>query len=265
LDGLWTSSVFIIAVLKSNSGYWNEGGDKVKKKAWIVCLGVLLAMASPVSLFAAEKVGVIVVDVQGDFTTWKNGSLAVAGTDEPFVEKVQKATETLSKEGYMIFGTQDWHPADHVSFYTNHPGHKPFEVIKIEGRDQVLWPPHCVQGTENARVLVDNNLFLAIVKKGQNPKYDSYSGFQDDGGAKTEMDRILKQNGVGKLVIYGIATDYCVKATALDAVAAGYKVMVIEGLCRGVAPETTEQALQEMKDKGVTLQKELDLAQLKSF
>ena len=79
------------------------------------------------------------------------------------------------------------------------------------------------------------------------------------------MDRILKENGIKKLVIYGIATDYCVKATALDAVEAGYKVMVIEELCKGVAPETTEGALKDMKDKGIVVQKELDLAQVKSF
>lgn len=219
--------------------------------------GILLASPAGIVL-AEEKTGVIVVDVQGDFTTWKKGSLAVSGTDKAFVEKVQNATEKLSKGGYIIFGTQDWHPANHVSFYTNHPGKKPFEAIKIDGKTQILWPPHCVQGTENARVLVDNNLFLAIVKKGQDPRYDSYSGFQDDGGAKTEMDQILKRNGIKRLIIYGIATDYCVKATAIDAVDAGYKVTVIEGLCKGVAPETSAKALEEMKKKGITIQKELN-------
>jgi nicotinamidase/pyrazinamidase len=214
---------------------------------------------------AEEKIGVIVVDIQGDFTTWKNGSLAVNGTDEAFIGKVRKATETLSNAGYPIFGTQDWHPANHVSFFTNHPGKKPFEMIKVETRDQVLWPPHCVQGTQNARVLVDNNIFLAVVKKGQDPKYDSYSGFQDDGGAKTEMDEILKRNGIQTVVVYGIATDYCVKATACDAADAGYRVIVVEGLCKGVAPETTEKALQEMKEKGITIIKELDLEKIKTL
>jgi nicotinamidase/pyrazinamidase len=211
---------------------------------------------------AAGKTGVIVVDVQGDFTVWKEGSLAVNGTDKAFVEKIRKATETLSGAGYLIFGTQDWHPADHISFYTNHPGKKAFEVIKIGERTQVLWPPHCVQGTENARVLVDNNLFLAIVKKGKDPQYDSYSGFQDDGGAKTEMDQILKRNGIQKLVVYGIATDYCVKATAIDAADAGYEVIVIEGLCKGVAPDTSAQALKEMEAKGITILNELDLKKI---
>jgi len=233
---------------------------------YFVGLGIVfgfLAFSQPA--LAAGKTAVIVVDLQGDFTTWKDGSLAVSGTDQAFVQRVQQATETLAKKGYLIFGTQDWHPADHVSFYTNHPGKNAFETIEIDGRTQVLWPPHCVQGTENAKVLVDNNLFLAIVKKGQDPRYDSYSGFQDDGGHKTEMDQILKRNGIQKVIVYGIATDYCVKATAIDAADAGYKVMVIESLCRGVAPDTTKAALEEMKSKGITIVKDLDLNIIANF
>jgi nicotinamidase/pyrazinamidase len=208
---------------------------------------------------AGEKTGVIVVDLQGDFTTWKNGSLACNETDKAYVDKVVETTRALSKKGYLVFATQDWHPADHMSFFSNHSGKKPFEAIKIEGRTQVLWPPHCVQGTENARILVDNNLFMAVVKKGKNSRYDSYSGFQDDGGDKTEMTSVLKRNGIEKLLVYGIATDYCVKATALDAVEAGFEVTVIEDLCRYVAPDTSAKALQEMKDKGITIVKELSL------
>lgn len=210
-----------------------------------------------------SKVGVIVVDLQADFTQWKKGSLAVPGTDKAFVEKVRKATSALAKAGFTLYATQDWHPSDHVSFFTNHQGKKAFDVVKVGSKDQVLWPPHCVQGTEGAKVLVDNNLFLAIVKKGQDKNFDSYSGFQDDGGARTEMERILKARGVEKLIIYGIATDYCVKATALDAAAAGFKVIVVEELCRGVAPETTAKALEEMKAKGVTVVKSFDLEALK--
>jgi len=123
----------------------------------------------------------------------------------------------------------------------------------------VLWPPHCVQGTENARVLTDNNLFLAIVKKGKDKQFDSYSGFQDDGGAKTEMNQILQKNGIKELIVYGLATDYCVKATAIDAAAAGYKVTVIEGLSKGVAPDTTAKALEDMKAKGIIVKTDLDM------
>jgi nicotinamidase/pyrazinamidase len=221
-------------------------------------VGVFLASLTTMAI-AGGKTGVIVVDVQGDFTKLKNGSLACGGTDKAYVDKVEEATRTLSEKGYLIFATQDWHPADHMSFFSNHPGKKPFEAIKIEGRTQVLWPVHCVQGTENARILVDNNLFMAVVKKGKDTRYDSYSGFQDDGGAKTEMDSILKRNGIQKLFVYGIATDYCVKATAIDAAEAGYDVTVIENLCRSVAPDTSAKALKEMKDKGITIEKELKL------
>jgi len=213
-------------------------------------------------IIAREKTGVIVVDVQGDFTTWKDGSLAVDGTDSHFIGKVRKATETLDRGGYLILGTQDWHPANHVSFFTNHPGKQAFEVVKIDGRTQVLWPPHCIQGTENARLLVDNNIFTAIVRKGMDPRYDSYSGFQDDGGSETGLDSVLKRNGIEKVIVYGLATDYCVRATAIDAADAGYNVTVIKGLCKGVAPGTTEDALKEMKKKGITVLKELNSKKL---
>ena len=186
-------------------------------------------------------------------------------SDEAYVKKVEEVTQCLKRAGFLIFGSQDWHPMEHISFYTNHPGRKPFETIQIDDRTQVLWPPHCVQGTENARVLPDNNLFLAIVKKGQDPRFDSYSAFQDDGGRKTEMDSILKRNEIGTVVVYGIATDYCVKATALDAIANGYKVIVIEDLCMGVAPDTSAKAWEEMKEKGVTVMKELDIEKIRGL
>src|SRR4030042_4378263 len=112
----------------------------------------------------AAKIGVIVVDFQADFTKFKNGSLAVEGTDEVFIKKVEENTKKLKEAGYPIFGTLDWHPADHISFFTSHKGKKAFEVIKIRGRDQVLWPPHCVQNTPGAEVLLDKRLFKAFVK-----------------------------------------------------------------------------------------------------
>jgi nicotinamidase/pyrazinamidase len=226
---------------------------------FVIAMIIICFFINAPMVFGESKMGVIVVDLQGDFTTYKNGSLAVEGTDEAFVNKVQKVTQELRSKGYPIFGTQDWHPADHISFFSNHSGKKPFEAIQIDGRTQVLWPPHCVQGTENAKVLVDNNLFQAIVKKGKDKQFDSYSGFQDDGGAKTEMNQILQKNGIKGLIVYGIATDYCVKATAIDAVAAGYKVTVIEGLSKGVAPDTTAKALEEMKAKGIIIKADVDM------
>jgi len=213
---------------------------------------------------ATDKIGVIVVDVQGDFTKFKNGSLAVEGTDEAYIKTVQENTKKLKSLGYPIYATQDWHPKNHASFFTNHPGKKAFDVIKLHGKDQVLWPPHCVQNTPGAEILLDKTLFKAVVKKGMDPQYDSYSGFQDDGGKKTEMDRILKKDGIKKVIVYGIATDYCVRATALDAVAAGYKVIMIKNLSRGVAPDTSQKTIDEMKSKGVVILEELDLEKIKT-
>lgn len=211
------------------------------------------------------KVGVIVVDLQGDFTEYKGGSLAVPGTDRHYIEKVQEVTERFKLWDALIIGTQDWHPPDHVSFYTNHPGKKAFEVIEIQGRKQTLWPPHCIQGTEGARILIDNNLFRAVVQKGRDPRFDSYSGFQDDGGNRTELDTILKINGVKRLIVYGLATDYCVRATAVDARGLGYEVFLLKDLCRGVAPDTTAMALEEMARTGIKILEGLNPEELRGL
>jgi len=210
------------------------------------------------------EIGVIVVDVQGDFTKFKNGSLAVEGTDETYIKAVDRYTKNLKTVGFPIFATQDWHPPNHVSFYTNHKGKRAFDLTKLHGKDQVLWPSHCVQKTPGAEILLDKRLFTAIVKKGMDAQFDSYSGFQDDGGQKTDMDKILKENKIKKLVVYGIATDYCVKATALDGAAAGYKVILIKNLSRGVAPDTSRKAIEEMKAKGVTILDNVDLEKIKA-
>lgn len=212
----------------------------------------------------ATKIGVIVVDIQGDFTKLKNGSLAVDGTDEAYINAVEENTKKLKEAGFPIYATQDWHPKNHVSFFTNHKGKKAFEVIKLHGKDQVLWPPHCVQKTPGAEILLDKKLFKAVVKKGMDSQYDSYSGFQDDGGKKTDMDKLLKKEKINKVVVYGIATDYCVRATALDAVAAGYKVIMIKNLSRGVAPDTSQKYIDEMKAKGIVILDDLDLEKIKA-
>jgi len=210
------------------------------------------------------RIGVNVVDIQGDFTRLKNGSLAVDGTDEAYIKAVEESTKKLKEAGFLIYATQDWHPVNHVSFFTNHPGKKAFDVIQLHQKDQVLWPPHCVQNTPGAEILLDNKLFKAVVKKGMDPQYDSYSGFQDDGGKKTEMNKLLKKDKIKKVVLYGIATDYCVRATALHAAAAGYKVIVIKSLCRGVAPDTSQKAIEEIKAKGIVVLDDLDLERIKA-
>ncbi len=232
-----------------------------KTIAWV--LFFTLVLGGIVIAVQPTKIGVIVVDVQGDFTKLKNGSLAVDGTDEAYIKAVEENTKRLKEAGFPIYATQDWHPKNHVSFFTNHKGKKAFDVIKLRGKDQVLWPPHCVQNTPGAEILLDKKLFKAIVKKGWDPQYDSYSGFQDDGGKKTDMDKLLKKEGINKVVVYGIATDYCVRATALDAVAAGYKVILIKNLCCGVAPDTSQKAIEEMKAKGIVVLDDLDLEKIK--
>ena len=210
------------------------------------------------------KIGVIVVDIQGDFTKLKNGSLAVDGTDETYIKAVEESTKKLKEAGFPIFATQDWHPKNHASFFTNHKGKKAFDVIKLHGKDQVLWPPHCVQKTPGADILLDKKYFTAVVKKGMDSQFDSYSGFQDDGGKKTDMDKLLKKEKIKKVVVYGIATDYCVRATAIDAFAAGYKVIMIKNLSRGVASDTSQKAIEEMKAKGIVVFDDLDLEKIKA-
>jgi nicotinamidase/pyrazinamidase len=210
------------------------------------------------------KTAVIIVDLQGDFTELKRGPLAAQNTDQDFVAMVQEATKRLKEEGSPIFATQDWHPREHISFYTNHEGKEAFDVITLRGRQQVLWPPHCVQKTEGAKLLLDSELIDVIVKKGTEIEFDSYSGFKDDGGNQTLLHRLLQERGIVELVIYGIATDYCVKATALDALKLGYQVKVIEELSRGVDPDTSNQALREMRSQGVNLLAKFDRERIKA-
>ena len=200
-----------------------------------------------------ENTAVIVVDLQADFTELKSGSLAVAGTDAQYLDAVEKATRAYQDQGVPVYFTQDWHPANHVSFYTNNPDTELLQVIEIDGRPQVMWPPHCVQGTSGAEIVVTVGPAAKTVRKGTATRFDSYSGFADDGGHKTELERILREDGIQKLIIYGLATDYCVKATVLDALKAGFQVELVLELCRGVSPDTTETAIQEMEAQGATI------------
>lgn len=207
-----------------------------------------------------EKTGVIVVDVQGDFTTFKKGSLAVDQTGQDYIDKVKAAVKAFKEKGVNIFATQDWHPETHISFFTNTAGKQPFDTIEVDGRTQILWPPHCVQGTKNAELLLNKAFFTKIIQKGCHPEYDSYSGFQDDGGIQTQLDKVLKSHGITSLIVFGLATDFCVKATAMDARANGYQTTVIKGLCKGVAQESTSQALEEMKKAGVDILAEFEFS-----
>jgi len=196
---------------------------------------------------------VLLVDFQADFIEDQNGSLAVAGTDKAYVEAVVKATQVFAASGIKIFATQDWHPQNHMSFSRNNPDTEPFDVIELNGRSQIMWPVHCVQGTAGAQIMIKDALFEDVVQKGMNSEFDSYSGFADDGDHQTRLNNLLMQEGIKKLIVYGLATDFCVRFTVLDAIKAGFKVQLLSDLCRGVALDSTVEAMAEMRAKSVII------------
>lgn len=223
--------------------------------------GVLLGPFGLIIAFLPKvKPAVVVIDIQGDFTSARKGSLAVPQSDESFLERVLAATRQLKDAGYIILATQDWHPADHVSFSSNHEGRQNFETIELaDGSQQTLWPPHCVQDSKGAEILLDTSLIDEVVQKGADYRFDSYSGFRDDGGSKTGLHQILEANGIKSVIIYGIATDYCVKATVMDAISLGYKVYLIEDLCLGVNEETSKEAIKQMSERGAVMLPSMDI------
>ncbi len=190
----------------------------------------------------------VVVDLQNDFMP--GGSLAVAQGDQ-----VVPVANTLMRRSELVVATQDWHPADHASFAVNHPGALPGEVIDLEGIRQVLWPAHCVQDTRGAEFHdgLDQSSIDHVVRKGTDPRIDSYSAFFDNGHRKeTELARYLRERGVDALTLLGLATDYCVKFTALDALELGFRVEVAAQGCRAVdlAEGDGAAAFEEMRRAG---------------
>jgi len=191
----------------------------------------------------------ILVDIQNDFVP--GGALAVPRGDEVvFVaNRVQRSFD-------LVVATQDWHPAGHGSFAANHPGRNPGDVIDLDGLAQVLWPIHCVQHTHGAEFVAELNTdsIAKVFRKGTDPLIDSYSGFFDNGRRKaTGLGDYLTSRGVTEVFVMGLATDYCVKFTALDAVRLGFKTFLIEDGCRGVelAKGDSARAIMEMKRAGV--------------
>lgn len=191
----------------------------------------------------------ILVDIQNDFLP--GGALAVPGGDE-----VIPVANRLMPEHELVVATQDWHPAGHKSFASQHDGHAVGEVISLGGVDQILWPDHCVQGSHGAEFAVELNTngIDHVVQKGTDRHIDSYSGFFDNDHKKsTGLGEYLKQQEVTSIDVMGLATDYCVKFTALDAVGLGFEVrLLLEGV-RGVelAPGDCESAITQMKEAGV--------------
>jgi nicotinamidase/pyrazinamidase len=188
--------------------------------------------------------------MQNDFADPK-GALYCAG-GETIVEPINRLM--ASGEYDLIVATQDWHPKDHVSFAANHKGKKPFETIKLDYGDQVLWPNHCVQGGFGARFhsKLDSFRFNFIVRKGANAALDSYSAFfENDGATSTGLERLF--NGGYEIDLVGIATDFCVRASAIDALRLGNRVSVLTSACIGVTPEGADRALKELRSLGVAI------------
>lgn len=190
----------------------------------------------------------IVIDVQNGFCP--NGNLAVTGGDQiiPIINQIS----TLFKN---IIITQDWHPDHHISFAENHADKKPFEQIELSYGTQVLWPKHCVQGTHDAQLHPDLKLDHAqlIIRKGFHPEIDSYSAFLEaDQTTSTGLEAYLKQRGIDTLYLVGLATDFCVAWSALDARRLGFNVYVIEDACRAIdLNHSLDTAWQNMLSAGV--------------
>lgn len=196
--------------------------------------------------------GLLVVDVQNDFCC--GGSLEVKGADD-IIPVINTLVDSFNESGDLIVATKDWHPANHRSFASNSGGNIG-EVGELNGLVQVWWPDHCIENTSGSKLHPELKPITNTVNKGCDPEIDSYSGFFDNGKLKkTELDSILKSNNIEELYVVGLATDYCVKFTVLDALDLGYKVnLILEG-CRGVnlSPKDSSDAIEEMKSRGANI------------
>lgn len=204
-----------------------------------------------------EKSALIVVDAQKGFGS--SGELPV-----PRAEEIVPVVNRLADQFPLVVATQDWHPADHISFAINHAGKNIGDTIKNDSYDQPLFPMHCIENTNGSKFLdnLDTEKFNQIFKKGMDPDIDCFSGFFDCAGGKaTELDSFLRNNGVEHIFIAGLATNYCVKETALDGIKLGYKVTLIEDACRGIDKVglRVKTALEQMKNGGVAFASSQDL------
>jgi len=191
----------------------------------------------------------ILVDIQNDFLP--SGALPVPRGDE-----VIPVANALMQCFDLVVATQDWHPADHGSFASQHPGRQVGEVIGLNGLSQVLWPDHCVQGTGGSEFAPGLNLagIQRVFQKGIDPGIDSYSGFYDNGHRRsTGLAEFLKSAGVTDVYVMGLAADYCVKFTALDARAEGFRTFLVEDGCRGMELKGGDvaAAIEDMRQAGV--------------
>lgn len=191
----------------------------------------------------------LLVDLQNDFMP--GGALAV-----PDGDAVIAPANRLAAHMPLVVATQDWHPADHASFAVNHPGRRVGEIITVAGKPQMLWPVHCVQGTAGAGFhrALEASRVQVVIRKGTDPAVDSYSGFFDnDHRSATGLEARLREHGVTAVAVLGLATDYCVKFTALDAARLGFEVTLVTDACRAVnvTPGDGGRAVEEMRAAGV--------------
>ncbi|MHA1231886.1 MAG: bifunctional nicotinamidase/pyrazinamidase, partial [Candidatus Helarchaeota archaeon] len=201
----------------------------------------------------SERDAFIIVDIQNDFIP--GGSLPVEKGDE-IINGVNELALKFKNEGGIVVLTQDWHPEGHASFASAHPGMNPFDEYSAEGIGPVLWPDHCIQGQKGADFHPDlnTNLANAIIRKGTNPKIDSYSGFiENDGKTKTGLDGYLNSLNIKRIFLAGLALDYCVYFTAMDGVKLGFEVYFVIDLTRGIdSPEgNISRTLDDMTKNGV--------------
>lgn len=195
----------------------------------------------------------LLIDIQNGFCP--GGKLPVTEGDAV----VPVANRLMASGVYdLVVASQDWHPANHGSFASQHPGKKAFDMGELSGQPQVMWPDHCVQGTPDAdfHPELDTSRIDFIQRKGENPAVDSYSAFRDnDRAALTGLAEWLKTRNVAELDIMGLATDYCVKFSALDAVdmLPGVKLRLIADGCRGIDPNGVEEAIKAMREAGVEI------------
>lgn len=205
------------------------------------------------------KKALLIIDVQNDFCP--GGSLAVPEGDKviPVINRL------VAQGGYgLVVASQDWHPANHGSFASQHAGKKVFDMGELAGKPQVMWPDHCVQGSKGAafHAALDMSKTAYVQKKGENPDIDSYSAFADNGRAViTGLAAYLKAEGVTELHVCGLATEYCVKFSALDAVdmLPGVKVVFVEDASRGIDPAAVDAAKAQMQAAGVRLAQSAEL------
>ncbi|MEH0157653.1 bifunctional nicotinamidase/pyrazinamidase [Limibacter armeniacum] len=200
----------------------------------------------------------VIVDIQNDFVT--GGALEVPGG-----ESIVPTVNNLQKQFDLVVATQDWHPEDHGSFAENHEGKEIGEVTELNGLQQILWPVHCVQGSEGAALFsgLATEKIKEIFVKGTDVGIDSYSGFFDNGHKKaTGLGEYLKGQGVTEVYVVGLAADYCVKFTALDAKKLGFDTYLVEDATKGVnlQPGDVERAIEEMRSSGIKIVTSEELA-----